>query len=140
MSVGEKYAPSLFLSFCRLEQNGISHVWALSPDPSRTDLVVQADLDGHRGVDQPNKSGRHSDKVGRTPVTGTDVSSDIGDETTTDDEDRLLSDETFGVEEVDDLLESLFARGPKTRSARGIRNGEIKVRGRKKRDSRPCSC
>jgi hypothetical protein len=69
--------------------------------------VVETDLDRDGSVDQSDKGGGYSDEGGRSPVAGTDVTSDIGDETTSDDKEGLLSDKSRSVKEVDDLLEGL---------------------------------
>lgn len=78
--------------------------------------MVETDLDRDGSVDQSDQSGGYSDEGSRSPVAGTDVTSDVGDETTSDNEEGLLSDESGSVEEVDDLLEGLshdigFGRG-----------------------------
>jgi hypothetical protein len=70
-------------------------------------LVVKTDLDRDGSVDQSDQSSGHSDEGSRSPVAGTDVTGDVGDETTSDNEEGLLSDESGSVKEVDDLLEGL---------------------------------
>lgn len=70
-------------------------------------LVVETDLDRDRGVDQSDQGGGHSDEGSRSPVAGTDVTGNVGDETTSDNEEGLLSDESAGVKEVDDLGKGL---------------------------------
>jgi hypothetical protein len=72
-------------------------------------LVVETDLDRDGSVDQSDQSGGHSDEGGRSPVAGTDITGDVGNETTADDEEGLLSDESGSVEEVDNLLEGLLS-------------------------------
>ena len=69
--------------------------------------MVETDLDRDRGVDQSDQGGGHSDEGSRSPVAGTDVTSNIGNETTSNDEKGLLSDKSRSVKEVDDLLEGL---------------------------------
>ncbi len=64
-------------------------------------VVVEPDLDRDRGVDQADQGGGDADKVGRPAVGRAGVAGDVGDETTADDKDGLLADETLLVEEVD---------------------------------------
>lgn len=90
-------------------------------------LVVQSDLDGDGGVDQTDKSGRYTDEVGGPSVRGACVTSTkrqkawisagfrlrglsnlhIGNETATNDENRLLSDESLSVHEVNNVVEGV---------------------------------
>jgi hypothetical protein len=70
-------------------------------------VVVDTDLDTDTGVDETNESGGDSDKVGGSPVGSTSVTSDIGHETTTDNESGLGSDSTERVHGVDDLEHGL---------------------------------
>lgn len=57
-------------------------------------LVVNADLDRDGGVDEGNEGSANSDVVGASSVRGTGVTEDVGGETTTNNENRLLSDQT----------------------------------------------
>ena len=69
--------------------------------------MVDSDLDGNTGIDETDKSGGYSDKVGCPSVRSTSVSSDISDETTTNDEGRFSSDGSERVHGVDNLEHGL---------------------------------
>lgn len=69
--------------------------------------MVETNLDRNGSVDQSDKGGGYSDEGGRSPVAGTNVTGDVGDETTSNDKKGLLSDKSRSIKEVDDLLEGL---------------------------------
>ena len=64
-------------------------------------LVVDADLDRDRSVDQSNEGGTNTDVVGAATVRSTSVTKNVGSETTTDNEDGLLADKTELVHGID---------------------------------------
>jgi hypothetical protein len=97
--------------------------------------VVETDLDGDGGVDESDEGGRNSDEGGGSPVTGTNVSGDVGDETTSDDKEGLLSDKSRSVKEVDDLLEGLDEVDGRSVECTIAMYSSIE-----RSDSRPCSC
>lgn len=56
--------------------------------------VVESDLDRDGSIDETDQSGGDSDEVGSSSVRRTSVTSDVGDETATNNEGRLSSDGT----------------------------------------------
>ena len=65
--------------------------------------VVDANLNGDSSIDEADDGGRDSDEVGVSPVRGACETADIGDETTSNSEDRLLSDQSKVCECIDKL-------------------------------------
>lgn len=69
--------------------------------------VVETDLDTDTSVDQADQSSGHSDEVTGSSVRGAGVTSDISDETTSNNEGRLSSDDTERVHSVDNVKHGL---------------------------------
>ena len=69
--------------------------------------MVDSDLDRNTGIDETNEGGGYSDEVGCPSVRSTSVSSDVSDETTTNDEGRFSSDGSERVHGVDNLEHGL---------------------------------
>lgn len=87
--------------------------WVLTPksaqlySPVLQLSVVETDLDTDTSVDQADQSSGHSDEVTGSSVRGAGVTSDISDETTSNNEGRLSSDDTERVHSVDNVKHGL---------------------------------
>lgn len=103
--MGAWYAPSRFLRLPWLIPTTENAVVVTLPFPLKE--RGGRTFDGHRSINEPNESGRDTNKVRSATVRSTGIARNIGTQATADHQDRFLPDQTKAIHGVDDTQHRL---------------------------------